>query len=257
MMSNLHCWEATDTVYYYSQQRELQRPELSILRYLGDRLRGMNMLDIGVGGGRTTRSFASSVREYVGIDHSTNMIESCQSQLSSFPDNVSFMVCDVRDMRVFDEGSFDFILFSFNGIDYLSHEDRLEAFQQMRRVVKKGGVICFSTHNLRNLIGMPVFPGFSVNPVKMAHLASRYLRHAYRNLRFRRLGTERYAIVNDGAHGSRLATYYILPEEQLKQLSDCGFSEFRIFCLQTGCPISDLSKVGTRKDAWLYYLCER
>ena len=63
-------------------------------------------------------------------------------------------------------------------------------------------------------------------------------------------------IVNDGVLESRLTTYYIKPEEQLKQLTDCGFSNIRIYSLESGKEIMNKSKIDRIRDGWLYYLCE-
>ena len=75
----------------------------------------MKMLDIGVGGGRTTLHFAPLVKEYVGIDYSQNMIKACQERFAQ----VSFQTADARSMGIFKDSTFDFILFSYNGIDYI------------------------------------------------------------------------------------------------------------------------------------------
>jgi ubiquinone/menaquinone biosynthesis C-methylase UbiE len=255
-MLNRDTYEAADVVRYYSGLTELQKPEATILHDLEDMLRQSKMLDIGVGGGRTTHHFAGLVKEYVGIDYSTGMIESCERRLSSFPNSVSFLVCDVRDMSIFADQAFDFVLFSFNGIDYLSHTDRLRAFQEMRRVARKGGIVCLSSHNLLNLTRLPVPPRLTANPAKMyRHIAS-YCHYILRNLYFTRLRRARYAIVNDGAHESRLTTYYILPEEQLRQLERSGFTNIRVFSVENGKELLDRASINTARDPWLYYVCE-
>ena len=206
-------------------------------------------------GGRTTRHFAAAVREYVGIDYSDRMIESCEQQKSLFPNNVSFRVCDVRDMAIWKDGSFDFVLFSFNGIDYLSYADRLRAFQEMRRVTRIGGIGCFSTHNIRSLVGWPPLPRLSANPAELGRRSLRYLRHLFRNMRLKDLCNEKYAIINDGAYCSRFETHYILPREQLNQLAECGFGNTRVFSLRSGAELRIDSGLNALKDAWLYYLC--
>jgi ubiquinone/menaquinone biosynthesis C-methylase UbiE len=263
-MSNKDTYDAPDVVNVYAGLRGLQKPEATILRDLKNKLKNMKMLDIGVGAGRTTYSFASSVKEYVGIDYSVNMVESCKNRLSSFPSNASFEVCDVRDMGMFEDNLFDFILFSFNGIDSLCHEDRLQAFREMRRVAKRGGLVCFSTHNVQYLTGRPL-PMWSANPAKLIWRFLKYFHSLFKKKRLRKfrrksfkklVKNNKYVIVNDGVFNGRLTTYYIKPEEQLKQLADCGFSNIRIYSLESGKEILDMSKIDRIRDGWLYFLCE-
>jgi ubiquinone/menaquinone biosynthesis C-methylase UbiE len=50
-------------------------------------------------------------------------------------------------MPAFENETFDFVMFSFNGLDYLSHSDRLLALGEIRRVLKPAGLLLFSSHN--------------------------------------------------------------------------------------------------------------
>lgn len=262
-MSNRVTWEAEDVVSVYSDMNALQRPEVTILRDFRDKLKDEKMLDIGVGGGRTTYHFARVAKEYIGIDYSISMIESCRNRLSSFPKNVSFEVCDVRDMGMFEDNFFGLTLFSFNGVDYVSHEDRLLAFQEMKRVTKRGGLVCFSTHNLQSLTGRPLLV-WTANPAKLMWRILNYfcsLRNKklkkFRSKSFKKLvENNKYVIVNNDYLGGRVITYYIKPEEQLKQLTDCGFSNIRIYSLNSGKEIINKSKIDRIRDGWLYYICE-
>lgn len=109
----------------------------------------MKMLDIGVGGGRTTVHFAPLVRQYVGVDYAANMVEACEERFPDREDHISFGEADARYMNQFPAGTFNFIILSYNGIDNIAHDDRLLALKEINRVGKSGGVFAFSTHNLR------------------------------------------------------------------------------------------------------------
>ena len=144
MDPNKEAYEREDVVEVYKNAFYLDKAELVLLCKLEDKLKSIKMLDIGVGGGRTTYFFASRVASYTGIDYSESMIKACKER---FPKE-RFLVCDVRNMDIFDDNYFDLILFSFNGLDSLSHEDRLKALKEIKRVCRQGGVFFFSTHNL-------------------------------------------------------------------------------------------------------------
>src|SRR2546423_13692484 len=117
----------------YARQSNLYPPEETILRFMLPILPRTRMLDLGVGGGRTTLHFAKWAREYIGTDYSENMIGECRRRFSAYPDHISFAVCDARSMEMFASGFFDFVLFSFNGIDYVAHADRLKILKEIRR----------------------------------------------------------------------------------------------------------------------------
>jgi SAM-dependent methyltransferase len=58
---------------------------------------GSDVLDIGVGGGRTTPALSARAGRYVGIDFAPAMVEACQAR---FPD-LEFAVGDAADLSRF------------------------------------------------------------------------------------------------------------------------------------------------------------
>ena len=141
--SSKDVWESEDIAKEYSARFYLHKPEETILHDLKDKLPNMKMLDIGVGAGRTTHYFAHLTKEYVGIDYSKTMIKVCRERFQKYPIRISFEVADAKSLKSYQDSHFDFVLFSFNGIDYMSHEDRLIALQEIRRVTKKSGSFAF------------------------------------------------------------------------------------------------------------------
>lgn len=128
--------EIADWVKIYTAWDDLLPPERVVLKRFRERLGAMVMLDIGVGGGRTTYHFAPLVRQYVGIDVDPAMVEACLRRFPHRPSHVQLMVCDAREMSAFGDGAFDFVLFSYNGLDYLAHGDRLLALREIARVTR-------------------------------------------------------------------------------------------------------------------------
>jgi ubiquinone/menaquinone biosynthesis C-methylase UbiE len=110
------------------------------------------MLDIGVGGGRTTEVFSKVSQTYIGIDYSKNMITICQKKFKN-NSNLFFTFADARDLKIFHDNSFDFILFSHGGLDVVDHSDRLHILNEIRRVAKRNALFSFSTSNLNSMFG--------------------------------------------------------------------------------------------------------
>ena len=257
-MSNKSIYKRIDIVKSFVEETELQPPEKTILNLLQGSLSGMKMLDVGVGGGRTTLHFANLAKEYVGIDYSEEMVAACRKRFSKYSNDISFKVCDVRSMGIFKDSVFDFILFSFNGIDYISHNDRAKAFRELQRVGRPGGYFCFSTHNIWSIYKIFEFKHqLSLHPKETVKKIFQWflLKFVYnKDINIKKLKNSQYAIFNDGAHNFKLQTYYIKPIEQIKQLSSC-FKEIRIFSLKNGKEIKSEIELNSIDDDWLYYLC--
>ncbi|XGV95558.1 MAG: class I SAM-dependent methyltransferase [Leptolyngbya sp. BL-A-14] len=254
---NQDTYAAAHIVRHYAQLGALQPAEKTVLDLLRDRLPGMNMLDIGVGGGRTTKHFAAIVADYTGIDYSDVMIAACKKRFAGASPTVQFAVCDARDLSRFKDNSFDLILFSFNGIDYMSHADRLQVFQEVRRVGKPGSYFFFSSHNLLGFEhAFSVRKQFSRNPFKtyvnLVMLA--VLRCFNPSMTLQQLNASAYVVVRDESHNFRLQTYYVRPQEQLSQLEP-GFSKITIYSWKSGLNLRDTCELLANEDLWLYYLC--
>jgi len=110
---------------------------------------GAALLDLGVGGGRTTPYLSSVASTYVGVDYSEEMVRVCRTKYPL----LQFEVADASDLSAFASGSFDAIVFSFNGIDYLvPDEKRHQCLRECHRLLKPGGTLIFSSHNPRSLV---------------------------------------------------------------------------------------------------------
>jgi len=109
---------------------------------------GMVILDLGVGGGRTTAHLSSIASRYVGVDYANEMIARCRDK---FP-KLEFCVANTVNLSVFASSTFDAAVMAFNAIDSLiPDESRHRTLAEIRRVLKPGGVLIFSSHNPRSL----------------------------------------------------------------------------------------------------------
>lgn len=113
---------------------------------------GMRVLDLGVGGGRTSPVLSHDALEYVGIDYAPAMVELCRNR---FP-HLRYEAMDAADLSAFGDGHFDLVVFSFNGLGCLvPDESRLQCIAECKRVLKPGGVFIFSLHYSRSLLLRP------------------------------------------------------------------------------------------------------
>lgn len=248
---NQQIYEDASVIDVYREVGQPQQAELAMFEPLADELAKGSLLDIGIGAGRTTAYLAPKVARYVGVDYSHGLVAAAQ-QL--YPE-AEILWCDARDMSAFGDGSFDFVNFSFNGLDSLDHEGRLQVLAEVRRVLAPGGHWMFSSHNRdyhrRGLL--PWQPPFKPGRVMLKKsLEAIAARDNWRRLRKEQVETPEYALVNDEAHDYSLLHYYVSPEAQRRQLEEAGFTDVRVLD-QWGTPITGPSP----RSIWLYYACRR
>ena len=135
-------WGDKDVVAEFSTDEFTDRGEQSAFATLGTHCSG-DVLDIGVGGGRTTRFLAGAARSYVGIDIAGSMLELARERCPG----TDLRLGDVRDLHEYADESFDLVVFSFNGLDSLDHRDRARALAEMARVLAPDGRLLFSSLN--------------------------------------------------------------------------------------------------------------
>lgn len=237
--------------------RPLFAAELELLRLYRDRWPQTDMLDLGVGTGRTSLTFSILARTYVGIDYAPRMIVTCRSLIRE-SESVRFEVGDATDLSAYYGRRFDVVLFSFNGIDCVSHVQRLQVLGEVRKLLKPGGHFLFSGHSLA------VFPF----RLKLPSLGSGgIIRWAYRTLkrliwfaqqkwfnrqvRIEDVKRRGWAILADGDHGFRSRYCYTSPAYQIRQLDEQGFETVAVLD-RRGAAIDPESPPD---DTWLHYLC--
>ena len=124
---------------------------------------GAAVLDLGVGGGRTTPYLSHNTSRYVGVDYASEMIRVCREK---YP-NLEFLEADASDLSYFASGSFDVVVMAYNGFDYvIPEEKRVRCCEECYRVLKPGGIFLFSSHNPRSILVRPTW-----NRERMAAIA--------------------------------------------------------------------------------------
>jgi len=145
MTTNYEVYRSPSVVMLYRQlaQDGLTYPEKYCLDLISASHR-RSILDIGVGGGRTTGFLSSMFDKYIGIDYSEKMIAAAKSL---YPD-ADLRTMDARKLEF--KEPFDCVMFSYNGIDYVNYTDRQLILREIANVLIPGGYYIYSTHNLHN-----------------------------------------------------------------------------------------------------------
>jgi SAM-dependent methyltransferase len=244
---NLPIYNASAVAEHYAALNYLTPCEQFLFdAYLRPR---MAILDLGVGGGRTTPYLSSIAARYVGVDYASEMIAACRKK---FP-RLDFEVGNAADLSRFPSSSFDAVVMAFNGMDYvIPDESRLRALREIGRVLKPDGTLIFSSHNPRS-----IWVRASWNPQRVRNLAEtvvgsesvlfRPLLWALTAIRVvlagvkavpqsvvraaRRLPTRAFwqgdGYLMDPAHGG-LRTHLATPEKVARELGAFGFRLLRV-----------------------------
>ncbi len=256
---NRETFTQRSVVESYRRADELQPPEVAIISWIGREFADKRILDLGVGAGRTTPYLLAISKDYIGIDFSPAMIAVCQARYPT----VEFAVGDARDLSRFAAASFDFVLFSHNGIDCIDHAGRLRVLAEIRRILAPGGVFVFSTLNRNSkprrawdIRRLRRQPHISASPLLFSKRVRLYAAGLYHYLRHRseEKHTEEYTIATADIFNYDMLLYSISIDAQLAQLRRAGFDELAVVGY-TDPRVLRPDEYATRTDPWLHYVC--
>lgn len=247
---NKNTYARADVLKYFQNIEGLFEPEKVLFDKFLPVIRNSKILDIGIGGGRTTRHLLEISDDYTGVDY---VAEFAEDTGKKYPE-ARILCADARDMKEFGNETFDFVLFSYNGIDSVSHEDRLKILEEIYRVLKTGGIFMFSSHN-RNYKNFNKLPWrqkieFNADFFKFFAYCLYHLPNHFKMRKYE-IFTEEYAMVNDGDYRYSLLLYYIAVDKQIKQLADVGFKDIEVYDMK-----GNMVKSHTSQH-WLYYTARK
>lgn len=205
-----------DSVELYTER--IQDPALfpqeqeAVERYFTDT--DGSVLDVGCGVGRVSYLLHERGFDVTGIDISEPLVRKGRSL---FPE-LDFYVGDIRNSP-FNPETFDYGVFSYYGLDYiLPKTERIEALQEIRRVLKPAGILVFSSHNSWH----PLVP-LSVRDFAwgLKDVLNLYLRRRNHERLFSRYKIERVTLGD-------VEIYLSNPVHQWLQLRKCGLTPIDI-----------------------------
>jgi SAM-dependent methyltransferase len=217
---NTRTWSRRNFVRAYSGH-ELRGVERLVLERYRDELVD-RVLELGCGAGRFTGHLIEAGAHVHAIDVSERMVEHCRR---NYPEG-KFTVGDLRDLSGFDEASFGAVVATNAVLDILDDAERQAALDRLNTLLVPGGLLILSSHNRGCQRAVPSPLRLSTYSLKgMVKSALFTPRRVYNHRRLAPLQREeeRYAIVNDQAHGFALLHYYVTRDMQARQLAEHGF----------------------------------
>ena len=213
----------------------LQPAEALLLQTVAAQAGKLDLLDLGVGAGRTSFFFLPFVRSYVGIDLAPRMIDLCRERFADYQSaaSVDFRIGDAAALTSCADAAFDVVLFSCNGIDCLSLERRALCLSEVHRVLRAGGLFLFSVHNLQSIEAC--FGASSLlNATRLA--AIRRFNEPFEDF----VGKDA-ALFWDGVYGDEgvLKHVYVKPRAQRLALERQGFTSVRVISSETGLDLAE------------------
>lgn len=219
----LRHYENAEVVRRYGERSTLYPAEEVLIEQFGEQIDGKRVLDIGCGGGRTSAKLAAMAKSYVGLDYAAPMVEICRQR---YPE-LSFVQGDATRLDGFDDASVDFVLFSYNGIDTMSHAMRLRVFAAVKRVLVANGWLAFSSHNRDYAHIVRWFdPRAGLDPKSLKRNVKNVISYL-KVLHLEEIERD-YAILSDPICGYCQLNYFITKPAQVDQLRLNGFDEISI-----------------------------
>lgn len=237
--------------------------EAAALAYVADDVRGQPLLDVGVGGGRTVPLLRSLSEDYTAVDYTAELVDVCRHNHPG----VKVLHQDARDLSVFPDNSFALVMFSWNGIDAVDPAGRQAILHEFTRVLRPGGLLLFSTHNmlgpgyrenLRNMLNWPrdahsMFDFVMRSARVIARLPSgafNFVRHSRLNRQYDGFGLRVCA-----AHRFGIVIYYTELEAQKRVLADCGLQTEKVFCNLHDHEVSERDDM--REVFWFHFVARK
>lgn len=144
-------WERKDVVdAYFGRDSLTKTEEYFVKKYLTEEMR---VLDLGCGTGRVSCNIYDKVAYLKGIDFSQAMVDGFKKKLPEVP----VERCSMLDLHE-PENYYDAVLIPYNSLDCIvPKSDRMKVLRNVHRILKKDGILIFSSQNNKSALGNFIF----------------------------------------------------------------------------------------------------
>lgn len=222
---NQAAWRDRRTIDIFVRRSGFFRPaEALVMERLALAARDEPVLDIGVGGGRTSEFLTQITSDYLGIDYIPELVEAARRRLPG----VRLEVMDARNLSPIPSGRFAAVVFSVNGIDGMSHRDRAQVLAEASRVLRPGGWFAYSTQNLdfaRSGLRRRPDPRRAIrHPRRSLSFLRKVIRERFDRRRLRHVGEagEGWAMIVSHAYGHPVVWHHVTRAEVVRELTQAG-----------------------------------
>ena len=204
----------------------LDKGEEAALSFVIDHCVTRDVLDIGVGGGRTIPIMKQFAENYIGIDYIKEMVNIAAKK---FPKEC----LKVMDARILDfaNHSFNLVAFSNNGIDSVGFVDRQRIIRLVHAVLRPQGYFVFSALNYH---GRDTTQDVGLRAMLKQLVASPISALNRKRLKKYTIDTGEESIRNLNAHFNGLVATFTTIENQIKQLEHFHFVVERVYDVNGG-----------------------
>lgn len=254
---NRRTWSTREALRHYARAEGwLDAGEREAVLWAARRAADGPLLDIGVGGGRTTPLLRPLGRDYVAVDYTPALVAACRQR---FP-GVDVRAMDARALD-FPDGHFGLAVFSFNGIDSVDLQGRERVLAEVARVLRPGGLFVFSFLNRhgpsrkQRRLGDILAGARGPRAIGRAALRAGWFwlnsaGNRTRNAAHEWAGPD-VSAVNIGAHRFGVVALHTSLDEQRRQLRDAGLAP-RLVLDGNSEPVPPGGEC--RSAAWLYVI---
>jgi ubiquinone/menaquinone biosynthesis C-methylase UbiE len=150
-LSNKELYEQDEVINKYAQNSVRARSLNNAEKELIDRydIKDKKVLVLGCGAGRLAVNLLLFGNSVHGVDRSEKLISYAKNIYpESRFEGLTFTVADMTNLSFIQNNSFDAVIFAMNSIDYLiNNDERAKSINEAERIVKRGGIVSFSSHN--------------------------------------------------------------------------------------------------------------